>query len=103
LDRHPKARDPAEYQRQVAEIIATGCGAIGLPWPREVIVTHVAVHPGVPPAHVFSRLKRKDGSDRCHAHAMLVFNEPVVGPMLIGAGRYRGYGVCRAVTPEVEE
>lgn len=95
FDRHPKAKDRAQYQRELSEIIATGCAAIGLPRPREVVVTHVSAHLGVPPAHVFPRLKRKDGSERRHAHAILVFDEPVVGPVLIGAGRYRGYGVCR--------
>lgn len=57
--------------------------------------TAVSAHLGVPLAFEFPRLTRKDGSERRHAHAILVFNEPVRGPVLIGAGRYRGYGVCR--------
>jgi CRISPR-associated protein Csb2 len=28
-------------------------------------------------------------------HADLVFAEPVRGPVIIGAGRYFGYGLCR--------
>jgi CRISPR-associated protein Csb2 len=95
FDRHPKTKDHGAYQREAAEMIAAACTAIGLPRPREVIVTAVSAHLGVPPAHVFPRLQRKDGSDRRHAHAILVFDEPVRGPVLIGAGRYRGYGVCR--------
>jgi CRISPR-associated protein Csb2 len=95
FDRHPKAKDRAEHQREVAEIIAAGCAAVGLPRPREVVVIPVSAHPGVPPAHAFPRLRRKDGGDRRHAHAILVFDAPVRGPVLIGAGRYRGYGVCR--------
>jgi len=97
FDRHPKAKDRGQYQREVAEMIAAACTAVGLPRPREVIVTPVSAHLGVPPAHVFPRLARKDGSERRHAHAILVFDEPVVGPVLIGAGRYRGYGLCRPV------
>ena len=97
FDRHPRAKDRAAYQREAAEMIAAGCEAIGLPRPREVVVTSVSAHLGVPPAHVFPRLTRKDGSERRHAHAILVFEEPVVGPMLIGAGRYRGYGLARPV------
>jgi CRISPR-associated protein Csb2 len=97
FDRHPKAKDPALYQREVAQMIAVGCVGIGLPQPREVVVTPVSAHLGVPPAHVFPRLVRKDGGQRRHAHAILVFDEPVRGPMLVGAGRYRGYGVCRPV------
>lgn len=95
FDRHPKAKDRREAHREQAEMIAAACAAIGLPRPREVIVTHVSAHLGVPTAPAFPRLRRKDGSERRHAHAILVFDEPVVGPVLIGAGRYRGYGVCR--------
>ncbi len=95
FDRHPKAKDRAAHQREVAEMIAAACTAVGLPRPREVVVTPVSAHLGVPPAFEFPRLRRKDGSDRRHAHAILVFDEPVRGPVLIGAGRYRGYGVCR--------
>ncbi len=101
FDRHPKAKGRAEYQQEVAEMIAAGCRAAGLPRPREVVVTPVSAHLGVPPAHVFPRLRRKDGGDRRHAHAILVFDEPVRGPVLIGAGRYRGYGVCRPLDVEL--
>jgi CRISPR-associated protein Csb2 len=97
FDRHPKAKDREEYQREAAERIAAACLAIGLPRPRQVVVTPVSAHLGVPPAHAFPRLARKDGSERRHAHAILVFEQRVVGPVLIGAGRYRGYGVCRPV------
>jgi CRISPR-associated protein Csb2 len=31
---------------------------------------------------------------------VLLFDEPVRGPVLIGAGRFRGYGVCRPVNAE---
>ena len=97
FDRHPKARDRAAYQVEVAEMIAQSCVRTGLPKPKEVIVTSVSAHLGVPPAHAFPRLERKDGSRRRHAHAILVFGEPVRGPILIGAGRFRGYGVCRPI------
>jgi CRISPR-associated protein Csb2 len=97
FDRHPKATDRAEYQSEVAAMIATGCTRVGLPGPRDVIVAQVSAHHGVSPSFSFPRLGRKDGSERRHAHAILVFEEPVCGPMLIGAGRYRGYGVCRPI------
>lgn len=95
FDRHPKATERAEYQEEVATMIATACTRIGLPEPRGVIVTAMSAHLGVPPAFSFPRLRRKDGSDRRHTHAILVFEEPVCGPILVGAGRYRGYGFCR--------
>jgi CRISPR-associated protein Csb2 len=100
FDRHPKAKGRDEYQREVTAVVAAACMAIGLPRPREVIMTAVSAHLGVPPAHVFPRLVRKDGSERRHGHAILVFDEPVQGPVMIGAGRYRGYGVCRPMEAE---
>jgi len=100
FDRHPKARDRAAYHREVAQMIGDACVGIGLPRPREVIVTSASAYLGVPPTFEFPRLQRKDGTERRHAHAILVFDQPVVGPVLIGAGRYRGYGVCRPMDPK---
>ena len=42
---------------------------------------HVKPRPGRPPRPLF--------------HVDIVFPVPVRGPVLIGAGRYAGYGVCR--------
>jgi CRISPR-associated protein Csb2 len=98
FDRHPKSKDRASYQRELAAMIAESCVRMGLPEPREAIVTSVSAHLGVPPSHAFPRLKRKDGSERRHAHAILVFGERVCGPVVIGAGRYRGYGVARGIS-----
>lgn len=95
FDRHPKAKDKAQYQRETAALIAEACTRIGLPQPRESIVTQVSAQIGVPPAFAFPRLRRKDGSERRHMHAILVFDEPVCGPILVGAGRFRGYGAFR--------
>lgn len=102
LDRHPKAGDKARCQKEIAASITDACTRVGLPKPREVIVTQVSAHLGVPPSFAFPRLQRKDGSERRHTHAILVFDEPVCGPMLIGAGRFRGYGLCRPVGVENE-
>lgn len=97
-DRHPKTKDKVAYQTEVAEMIRQSCTFIGLPAPREVIITPVSTHLGVPPSHVFPRLRRKDDSERRHTHAILIFEQPVCGPIVIGAGRYRGYGFFRPVT-----
>jgi CRISPR-associated protein Csb2 len=94
-DHHPKAKDRAGYHTEAAGMIRTNCERTGLPSPREIIITPVSAHLGTPPAHAFPRLRRKDGSERRHTHAIIVFDEPVIGPVLLGAGRYRGYGLCR--------
>jgi CRISPR-associated protein Csb2 len=95
FDHHPKSKGKGAYLDEAAAMIALGCTRIGLPAPREIMVMQVSAHLGVPPAHQFPRLHRKDGSLRRHAHAIIVFNELVCGPVLLGAGRYRGYGLCR--------
>jgi CRISPR-associated protein Csb2 len=99
-DHHPKAKDKAGYLAEIAAMISAGCERLGLPRPQTVIPTPVSAHLGAPPAHAFPRLRRKDGSERRHTHAILVFDEPVRGPILIGAGRYRGYGLCRPMEVE---
>jgi CRISPR-associated protein Csb2 len=102
FDRHAKAKDKAAYQAELADSIRQS-------WERvresdeisvEVVVTPVSAHPGAPAAHEFPRLQRKDGSECRHAHAILIFSKPVVGPVLLGAGRYRGYGLCRPLSGE---
>lgn len=95
FDRHPKAKDKTAYRREVAAMLRRCCDHVGLPQPREVIMTPVSAHLGAPPAHAFPCLRRKDGSTRRHTHAIFIFDEPVCGPILLGAGRYRGYGLCR--------
>ena len=102
FDRHAKAKDKAAYQAELAD-------SIGQSWERvrgshevsmEVVITPVSAHLGAPAAHEFPRLQRKDGSECRHTHAILIFSEPVVGPVLLGAGRYRGYGLCRPLYGE---
>ncbi|MCC7411568.1 MAG: type I-U CRISPR-associated protein Cas5/Cas6 [Gammaproteobacteria bacterium] len=95
FDRHPKGRTEAERHQALAAMIAESCERNGLPATRDVIITPVSLHLGVPLAHAFPRLERKDGGLRRHSHAVLVFDVPVQGPILLGAGRYRGYGLFR--------
>jgi CRISPR-associated protein Csb2 len=96
-DRHAKAKDKAAYQRELEDAIRES-------WRRvrqssevsvEVVVTPVSAHLGAPASHEFPRLARKDGSQCRHTHAILIFDRPIAGPLLLGAGRYRGYGLCR--------
>ena len=93
LNRHFKGED--KWQR-AAESAKDMCEHIGLPRPREVLLHPVSLVEGVPHAREFTQLTRKhDGGRRSHSHAVIVFDEPVRGPVLIGAGRFRGYGLCR--------
>ena len=102
LDRHPKAKDTAQYREEMAIIIQTACDRVLLPeTSRPVYVAPLPISPhlGVPPSHTFPRLGRKSGGDCRHTHALIMFEKPIVGPLFVGAGRYRGYGFCRPINP----
>lgn len=95
LDRFPpKRHDDAD--REAAACIVTACTRIGLPPPCDVRILSVSRLAGAPTAKEYSPLVRKtDGAKRWHVHAELRFDAPVAGPILLGAGRYRGYGLCK--------
>lgn len=93
LDRHFAGPDKWE---QAAESVKTACERAGLPRPIEVLLHPVSRIEGVPKSNEFPWIKRKkDGGRMHHAHAVIVFGETVQGPVLVGAGRFRGYGLCR--------
>ena len=93
LNRHFDGKD---RWLQAAESVKDACQHIGLPRPNEVLLHPVSLVEGAPHARDFPQLTRKrDGGRRSHSHAVLIFNELVRGPVLLGAGRFRGYGLCR--------
>ena len=93
FDRHPKGRD---RESQVVKMVEDACERIGLPRPLDVMLSHISLHMGVPHSRSFPVIRRKGDNGRLqHLHAVLTFAEPVGGPVILGAGRYRGYGLCR--------
>ena len=96
LDRLPPRRHQ-DFDQWAAGQIVEACARQNLPSPARIEVGSVSFVRGVPPARNFPCLKRKDGLRRWHTHARIVFSEPVAGPLLLGAGRFRGYGFFRPV------
>lgn len=95
LNRHFKG--PNMWTR-AAESLKDACRHIGLPYPRQARTQPVSLVRGVPAARDFPRLVRKrDGGRMSHVHVVLEFDEPVRGPIVLGAGRFRGYGLFRPV------
>ena len=120
LDRYPKcdrSHDRAMWTREVCDIIAAACERIGLPRPTAVDIDTTSWQLGSPRAVQKRRPLRArrsggrtgtagwgDGfphypakgtnAPRPQTHVWLRFSERVVGPVLLGAGRYRGYGLC---------
>lgn len=96
LDRH---FDGTQKWELAAESVKDGCERMGLPRPTDVLLHLVSMIQGVPRSNEFPRLTRKkDGGRMHHAHAVIIFDEDVQGPIMVGAGRFRGYGLCRPLT-----
>lgn len=99
LDRHPHGDDAGAAAAQVA----TACARTGLPPPAVTLSPYSAVE-GVPGAR--RSRSAPPWSDwrlppwlagRPLTHALLRFPQPVAGPVLLGAGRHVGLGLCRAI------
>lgn len=94
LDRFP--RDP--FGHEAGEVVRRSCERVGLPHPVRVELGRVSWVLGAPTADAFPpRRERAGRSRRYHVHARLTFDRPIHGPVLLGAGRYFGYGLCRPV------
>lgn len=105
LDRYPGklgSREPAAAAKAFAEAeatIADACGNIGLPRPAAVTVQWVSSVHGSPPAGQFPPFAGAPGRPRrMHVHAAIEFEAPVLGPVLLGRGRYLGLGLCRPLS-----
>jgi CRISPR-associated protein Csb2 len=99
LDRFPDHHDPSEE----AGIIAAACRNIGLPEPVEVELHKHSALPGAETC--YPARGRRERSDwgfpvqakfacRVRRHVALHFAEPVTGPVILGAGRFSGFGLC---------
>lgn len=112
--RQPETRDRAEEEAQAA--IAKACVLAGLAdHADEVTVTMRLDAPllGLPDSptryrspgrRVYPVYKTGGGGvPRTCVHAVIEFREPVRGPVLVGAGRYLGYGLCLPFEPTREK
>lgn len=104
LDRHPgnlrsnvagaAHKAAIEAQRSVAD----ACERIGLPRPVSVEISHEPMLAGVQPVRAFRPWPGRVGrAARARVHADIRFGRVVRGPVLLGAGRYFGLGICLPV------
>ena len=109
LDRHLK-EDGEARREEMAGLIAAACANIGLPEPQVVVADKHSALEGAPsawpsaraPAWMRWRLPATLAS-RALTHAVIRFDKPVQGPVMLGAGRFVGLGLCRPIeTSEVE-
>ncbi len=99
LDRMPPRRtaDPEAFMRNV---LADAAVHAGLPRPMSVVVGDVSWLVGVPHVRSFDPLPTKTGQGRKQVHAVFRFPVAVRGPVLLGAGRHRGYGFCKPLADQ---
>lgn len=105
LDRFPgnlwsRNPDTARRAEQEAEqAIAAACERIGLPKPRVVSLSAPCFRGSVA-ADRFRRRDRRGLPPRVRVHALIDFGTAIRGPVLLGAGRYVGLGLCRPLREE---
>ncbi len=102
MERHLKRGDDEE----VRELVARACEHAGLPRPelgRLQVGKHSMVD-GAPPAWPVAGqprwarwIKPSSLKSRQLAHVVVDFGQEVRGPVLLGAGRFTGLGLCRGV------
>lgn len=106
LDRHPKG-DRVAREAEAAAIVAECCRRIGLPDPIGVLIHKHPGPRGVPSARPASGTRVPAGwvlpgplAGRILTHATITFKEEVAGPLILGAGRFVGLGLCLPLQEE---
>jgi CRISPR-associated protein Csb2 len=91
--------DPGDPFGAAAEkSVALACTRLGLPEPSGVALSAAPFLSGVEHAREFPLFRPTPAAPRRrHVHVRLEFDEPVQGPVVVGAGRYLGYGLCRPI------
>lgn len=93
--RHTEVARRETAERSAEEIVSAACLNIGLPAPLRVAVHIDPLLRGSASVRSFPKYAVQGGRvQRVLVHVALEFDEPVSGPMLLGAGRYHGYGLC---------
>jgi CRISPR-associated protein Csb2 len=101
LDRHLKEQGEARQQEIAAQIV-TACRNIDLPDPELVVPDKHPAILGAPSAHPSARQPAwtrwqlpPSLASRWLTHAVVRFPREVAGPVILGAGRFAGLGLCR--------
>ena len=102
LDRHLKQGTDAE----IRALVAQACKNSGLPVPDSARIRtgRHAAHPGAPPARPHRGAPQwshwripQSLASRPLVHAVIDFENEIAGPVLLGAGRFTGLGLCRGL------
>jgi CRISPR-associated protein Csb2 len=102
LDRHLKEIGNAAHEAEIEQLIRRSCTNIGLPEPNQIVADKHSAIEGSPSAYPSGRSPPwmrwrapESLASRQLTHAVVEFSEPVRGPVILGAGRFVGLGLCR--------
>ncbi len=105
LDRNPgnlASRDPgrlADAIRAAEATVREACERIELPDPTRVVILPFAPVAGSYKAKHFGPFPREETrTQRVLTHAYIEFAEPVLGPVMLGAGRFAGLGLFKPIS-----
>jgi len=109
--RHRREDARAKAEQEAKESIRQSCLYLGLPAPISVTLSFPGLLKGVPAVragrsdHGWSTFPAyRTGSSnqpKVCVHAEIAFGEEVEGPVVLGAGRYLGYGLCLPARTEL--
>lgn len=106
LDRHLKEKGNGAREAEIAGLIKQACKNIGLPEPVGVAAGKHSAIEGAPSAYPPTGAPRWTGwklpeslASRQLSHAVVEFPVAVRGPVILGAGRFCGLGLCRPLDP----
>lgn len=88
--------------RTFGDLVRRYCDEIGLPSPREVTISPYPSVTGAAPVFEYKKQPQRREQWRYSAHATLIFDKKVRGPVLLGAGRYFGMGLMRPMADRRE-
>ncbi len=94
-------------QREIADLVQAACRNVGIAQPVKVVPGKHAAIEGAPSALPsgnapgWTRWSTPPAlASRALTHAVLRFAEPVAGPLILGAGRFCGLGLCLPLDTE---
>lgn len=103
LDRHLKEKSDAR-QEEIISQIKSACTNVGLPEPDTVIPDKHSAIEGAPSAQPSGKAPEwtrwmlpSSLNSRFLTHALIRFSAPVDSPVILGAGRFVGLGLCRPI------